>query len=1038
MNSPSRFGSRLSVLALSVGSVLGLATLSQAFTIITLNTTVEKISIGNPAANGPSSTATGPRYIVDDTGCFMVFTSSATNLVPGQIDTNGRPDVFLYTSCGSETVTLVSHVPGLPTVAAGGTTGGSDQPVISPDSGFVVFRSSAANLVPGTGYAGQTNVFLWDRTTDTFSLVSHDPFGLNRAGDNNSQNGVISRTTAGRPIVAFESLARNLRTPGTNGASHVYRYDGSTGIVQLVSLPNAGLPGNQGDNGSFNPAIDGPGTCIVYESLATNLVTDDPGNDDVNNALDVFRWSSGANPATIVLSHRPGINAGRGVKTGDRASSQPSIADNCERFAFQSLASDLGQADANSGSDVFHEGNSGNAVLVSHRSGSPTVTGNAGSGDPILSRDGNWVAYASFASDVAGQIDTGSPSSDVFLHDVLGNKSVLVSHTATNADTVAGGESFAPEVSTDGRYVAYASDAKDLDPNQNDGNGSRDVFHYNRVWNTNMVGSPRFASIAITGEALSFQPAISGNGWAVAFTGLSGNHTADDTETSGIPDAFVFKPSNFIPHISVRSTTDRNILSWIMPPVDYVGMRTFVRPGTTCTDPFPPAAGTEIFFVSPPANTKFQSPADGPYAPGTTLCYSIYIQKDGELSIPAGRNPGRTIVARTLENTTGTVTWAANLSGTAALTQVGIGTQNLIAVANEGGVYGITRGATAGGLWPSTYRPFRATFNPIQGRPPILPISVLGSSRTTFVGSQDGRVYAYDSDRGVEGVGGALWYTSPSLGTLVQPGMAGMFTLFGGVGNHLLTGVRNGVASARAFSLNPFTGVTEGGPANFGVFQVGAINTTAAVDYTLSQVYFTSLEFTAGAPSLWCVELNATGFNGLCWPPQTLPSGISGGPVQRNGRVYVGDDAGQVWAFNAATGAAEWGPFTGCGGGNPIKSFVLPDRQGTGHDLYYATSSQLCAITDDYVGGPVLKWQLSTIPGPSAPILARIAGIAYIWVGSSNGNLYQIQADNPAVITNVLVRTGATIGAAAYDGLDNMLYVGTDAGSVYGVQAPLP
>jgi len=325
-------------------------------------------------------------------------------------------------------------------------------------------------------------------------------------------------------------------------------------------------------------------------------------------------------------------------------------------------------------------------------------------------------------------------------------------------------------------------------------------------------------------------------------------------------------------------------------------------------------------------------------------------------------------------------------------------------------------------------------------------MSVMGASHTTFVGSQDGRVYAFDADRGAR-VGGALWYTSPALAStptlasIVQPGIAGMFTFFVGVGDHLFVGARPTTGAAQFFAIDPATGsLRTGSPFTGGGFSIGAVNTTASVDYARAQVYFASLEFSAGQPSLWCLKLTATGFGGTCWS-QNTPSGVSGGAIERGGAVYVGDDFGQVWAFDAATGFSHWpGSYGLCGGGSAIKSFVFADRQGTGQDLYYATTTGgLCAVTDQGAS-PLGKWAIppATIPGPSAPLLVRIAGTAYVFVGSSNGRLYQVEADNPAAIKSVLVRNLSTIGAPAFDVRDNMIYVGSDAGAFYAVQAPLP
>ena len=535
---------------------------------------------------------------------------------------------------------------------------------------------------------------------------------------------------------------------------------------------------------------------------------------------------------------------------------------------------------------------------------------------------------------------------------------------------------------------------------------------------------------------------MSGNGFAVAFTSPSADLIADDPETGGLDDAFLFTSYGFLPFISVRSTESQNVLEWITPPVNYASMQAFVSVGATCpTDYATALTGTLLGVVSPPANTSALFADPTPYPPGTERCYSIFVERDSGPIQPTD-SPARSNIARTLEAAPGPVKWASNVAAVTALAQVGIGAQNLIAVANEGGVYGLSRGPT-GGFWSSGYWPFRTDFSPIQGRPSVLGLSVRGSTRTAFVGSQDGRVYAFDADRGAR-VGGALWYTTPALaatpalGSVVQAGVAGMFTVFGGIGDHLLVGARPTTGPAQFFALDPATGLQRAGsPYTGGGPSIGAVSTTASVDYTRRQVYFASLEFAAGEPSLWCLKLDAAGVaGGQCWAPSLLPASISGGPIERNGVVYVGDILGQVWAFDAATGGLVWGPYAACGGANPIKSFVLTDRLGSGKDLYYATSSALCAITDDG-GSASLRWQVTTIPNPTAPLLARIGAAAYVYVGSTDGNLYEVDAGT-GVPKPVLLRTGATIGAPAFDVRDNMLYAGSDAGAIYAVQAPLP
>ena len=1022
------------------GFLLGLTATSEAFTLINpLDPIVRKMSVGAPPADGASQMSTGARYSVSDLAgsCAVVFTSTATNLMTGQVDSNGTSDVFLY-DCTTDSVTLVSHAGGKPPQAAAGA---SDQPVISPDGKFVVFRSTATDIVPGTYTVGRTNVFLWDRQNDIFTLVSRAFAGPTIAGDGNSQNGVISRAN-GSSIVAFQSLATNLVAPGmdTNGVSDIFRFSGGT--VIRVSFPNTGAV--EANGGSVNPAIDSSGNCIVFQSAASNLVSTVPA-DDANGVADVFRWLSGANPI-ILLSHQPGQPTVAGTVTaGSAASTEPSVSDDCSSFAFKSLATNLvaGQVDNNSGNDIFYERSGSDAILVSHQDvdTTSTRTGSDVSAAPILSRDGNWIAYASLAVDLAPSQNDAAGTSDVFVYSVASKKNALVSHTAGDPTTVASAQSFAPEISIDGDYIAFASDAKDIDPNQNDANGARDIFLYNRRWNSSVLASRRFASISITGDGRSIVPALSGDGYLVAFTSNSDDLIADDPETAGLDDVFYFRSLGLLNYASVRSTQSQNTLEWITPATNIVSMQVWATPGTTCPANLAAAsAGTPVPTGPQFSNSSFISGDPNVYAAGTDLCYTFFIQRDSGPLVGAS-TPSKSVLARTVEGPAASVKWASNMANIAALAQVGIGATNLIAVANEGGVYGLNRGAT-GGTWAIGYWPFRTDFSPIQGRPGVQNLSVKGAGNVAFVGSQDGRVYAYDADRGAH-AGGALWYTSPALAatptldSIVQPAVAGMFIHFGGVGDHLLVGARPTTGPSPFFALDPATGAQRpGSPFTGGVNSIGAVSTTASVDYTKSQVYFTSLEFAAGQPSLWCLKLTASGLGGSCWS-QTSPSGINGGAIERNGTVYVGDNSGQVWAFDASSGASHWpGPYVACGGATAIKSYVLADRLGASQDLYYATSSQLCAATD-LGASAATKWSLATIPGPSAPVLVRILGTAYLYVGSSDGNLYQVDPTTTAT-KKVLIRTGATIGAPAFDQRDSMIYVGSDAGAIYAVQAPLP
>ena len=113
-----------------------------------------------PAGDNPDGASSQPSISAD--GRWIAFTSIATNLVAGIVDANNRNDIYVYDQLSRTTVRL--------SVASDGTDtdGLSESPSISADGRFVVFVSTAHNLVQGLNYRGLSlkHVYLLDRDPD--------------------------------------------------------------------------------------------------------------------------------------------------------------------------------------------------------------------------------------------------------------------------------------------------------------------------------------------------------------------------------------------------------------------------------------------------------------------------------------------------------------------------------------------------------------------------------------------------------------------------------------------------------------------------------------------------------------------------------------------------------------------------------------------------------------------------------------------------------------------------------------------------------
>ena len=131
-------------------------------------------------------------------------------------------------------------------------------------------------------------------------------------------------------------------------------------------------------------------------------------------------------------------------------------------MAFASIASNLDPADADIRSDVFvRDLVGGTTTLVSRATGAAGTKGDGTSLPPDISADGRYVAFASTATNL-DPADSDA-NGDVFVRDLQTGTTTLVSR-ATGSARRATAASWAPSISDDGRHVAFESEATNLDP----------------------------------------------------------------------------------------------------------------------------------------------------------------------------------------------------------------------------------------------------------------------------------------------------------------------------------------------------------------------------------------------------------------------------------------------------------------------------------------------------------------------------------------------------------------------------------------------
>jgi len=276
--------------------------------------------------------------------------------------------------------------------------------------------------------------------------------------------------------------------------------------------PNVRVPqasdGSAANDHSASASISADGRYVAYQSAAWNIV---PG--DTYNKVDIFLWDRDTGTTIRVSQAADGNQA-------DGDSFNPSISADGRYISFESRAPDLVPNDIGGSQDVFvWDRQTG---LIVRASATPDgFGGNSTSMRSVISADGSYVAYSSYASNLVP--DSSNGATNVYLWNRQTGATELVSRTAEGVS--AHGYSDSAAISSDGRYVTYDSGAANIVPD--DTNTDWDVFQWDRLTSTTTKISQAAGGDGANGG--STRASISSDGRFIAYSSYASNIVLGDT-----------------------------------------------------------------------------------------------------------------------------------------------------------------------------------------------------------------------------------------------------------------------------------------------------------------------------------------------------------------------------------------------------------------------------------------------------------------------------------------------------------------------------
>ncbi|MGD8804004.1 MAG: Ig-like domain-containing protein, partial [Gammaproteobacteria bacterium] len=415
---------------------------------------------------------------------------------------------------------------GVASMAQSGCNWGSSSPV-SPSAITSVFPPQGSDgalvttLVTAT-FRDEMNATTINDTTFTLSLGGAPVTVSSVSYDSTSGTATLipaSDLISGSEYRAtISSTVENTSGDVPLASNYVWSFTISPDMF-LVSKNESGITGN---NRSDTSDIDGTGRYVVFESTATNL---DP--DITTTGLNqIYRKDTVTGEVELVSSDSSSL------QVANNASFAPAISDNGRFVVFQSAATNLATITTGGILQVYIKDMADGSIELASRDINATA-GNAPATSAVVSNDGRYVAFQSSATNLSSLNSNGVIQ--IYRKD-MADESVDMISRETTLTGGANGLSASVDISSDGRFVVFESNATNL--------VSPPTSNISRIYFVDM-NSPdtiELVSVADDGsdaQESSHSPSVSDDGRYVVFESNAANLDLSTTDNNNATDVFL-------------------------------------------------------------------------------------------------------------------------------------------------------------------------------------------------------------------------------------------------------------------------------------------------------------------------------------------------------------------------------------------------------------------------------------------------------------------------------------------------------------------